>query len=122
MLLVGKESEVASQEQEIFQLAGRACGEVKKLAELRPAASGAFPCDIDGHRGHRSPRLTRNCESFTVSKGPRCALDSQCQRMALLPHLKLFKILHLKAPLTPTVCIYLQQIANDCPLSRGNPC
>jgi hypothetical protein len=122
MLLVGEQSKIAGEEKEVFQLTRGAGGDMEKLAELRPAGSGASFRNIRRHRSCRSPHLAGNSESFVVREGHGCGVDAQDQCMTLLPDLELLKVLHLPPSAGSSLRIYLQLIANNCQLARGLSC
>jgi hypothetical protein len=116
VLLVGKQSKIAGEEKEVFQLARRTRRDIKKLAELRPARPGASFCNVGWHRSRCSSHLTGNSESFVLGKDHCCGIDTQDQSMAFLPNLELLKVLHHAPPSTSFFCIYLQLITNNCQL------
>ena len=122
MLLVGEQSKVTGEEKEVLQLTRGACGDMKKLAKLSPAGSGASFRNVGRHRSCRSSHLAGNSESFMVREGHGRGVDAQDQSMALLPDLELLKVLHLLPPARSPLFIYLQLIYNNCQLIRGKPC
>jgi hypothetical protein len=122
VLLVGKQSKVAGQEKEVFQLARRAGGDIEKLAELRPAGSGGSFRDVGRHRSCRSPHLAGNSVALVFRKDHSRGIDAQGHCMALLPDLELLKVLHFTPPVGFRLLIYLQLITNNCQLIRGISC
>lgn len=114
VLLVGKQSKVAGEEKEVFQLARGAGGDIEKLAELRPAGSGGSFRDVGRHRSCRSPHLARNSEAFVLGKDHSCGIDAENQGVAFLPDLELLKVLHPALPVISALCIYLQLITKNC--------
>jgi hypothetical protein len=122
MLLVGEQSKVTSQEEEIFQLTRRSGRDMEKLTELRSTGSGASFRDIGRHRRRRSPHLTRDSVAFVFGKGRGCCIDAQNERMAILPDLELFIVLHSASLTYLFLCIYLQLITNNCQQLRGAKC
>jgi hypothetical protein len=122
MLLVCKQSKVAGEEKEVFQLARGAGGDMEKLAELRPGGSGASFRDVSRNRSCSSPHLAGNPVSFVFRKDHSCGIDTQDQGMTFLPDLELLKVLHLAPPAGSPLWIYLQLITNNCQLIRGISC
>jgi hypothetical protein len=119
VLSLRKKTEIASQQQKVFEFARRTCGVVKKLAEFCLAGTSAALRNIGGDRSSRPPHLA--CESVTlgIRKSGRRRIDSDHKRMALLPDFQLFEILHASTDQISPLFVYLQLNTDNCQPFRG---
>ena len=121
VLLFCEETKVPSEEKKVFQFTRRACGDIQKLAEFRSASPSATLGDICRDRERGSPHLVGNAVSLVFGEWSCGAINTNNQRVALLPNLGLFEILHCLT--TQAKCdVYLQLVTNNCQPPAGFPC
>jgi hypothetical protein len=144
MLFFGKEPKVTGEQQKILQFTRRPGGEIQELTQLGLAASGAALRHVCRYRSRRSPHLAGNAVPLGIWERTSRHVDAEDEGMALLPNLKLLKILHSSSEFpfsggqlqltsfqlaqfdrvsqTPDVCVYLTLIANNCQQKTGTRC
>jgi hypothetical protein len=118
MLFLRQKMEIARQEEKVLQLTRGAGGDMQKLTEFRSASTGTPLRDIRRDRESRSSHLVSNAIPLGFWKRSRGAIDAQNQRVALLPNLELFKVLHCTT-LSKKLCVYLQLITKNCQPVEG---
>jgi hypothetical protein len=121
IMLFRNQTEITREQKEILQLACRPRGNIKKLPKLQPSGASASVRNVRRHGGRSSPHLTRKAVAFAIRKCARGGVDAQHQRMTLLPHLQLLKVLH-GVVLQGLSYIYLLIIINNCQLPAGMSC
>lgn len=121
VLFLCKQTKVARKQEKVFQFTRRACGDMQELAEFRLGSPSTSLGDIRGDRECSSPHLVSNAVSLVFRKGRRGTVDSNNKRVALLPNLELFEILH-RVTLQKKLGVDLQAIANNCESVRGFTC
>jgi hypothetical protein len=97
----GQELEVATQQKEVIQFAGRSEGKVQKLPQFNSSCPPAAFCYVRGNRIGSAPHLTDQPVSFVFGKGIGRSVDTQDHGMAFLPDRQLAKVLHTSAPFIP---------------------
>ena len=93
-----KKSQIPGKNHEVLQFADGTYRDEEKLAQLRIAASPATLGDVCRNRSSATAHLGRKSVTFRVRKRGRCPIDTQGQRLAFSPYMKLVKILHVEAP------------------------
>lgn len=100
ILMRDQELRVSCERKEVVQFTTRTKREMQKLPEFDSSCPSAPLRDVRWNRIRGASHLTGKPEPFIVGKRRCRPINAKCQRMTLLPHHQLAKILHGVPPKT----------------------
>jgi hypothetical protein len=117
MLCGIKHTQIACEQKEVFEFAGRSHRHVQELPQLAPSSTPAALGNIRWNRAGRAPNLAAYPKPFLRWKLARQMVNAQHEFMTAAPHLKFVKILH---GLIGDFAVYLKLNTYNLLLTRGD--